>query len=157
MPVSDLYLSVVLTGVADDGAVAATRAAWTTGLCVPAEVVVSPSRNAGIRQAAGEFVVATRAGVTPSAEIIALVNARRLDAGAIYRADVLEESAGVRRLWTREGCSRVSADGVRLAEDKDVYAGDGSVVLGAGWFPVESDACYRWIESAAEFEIARPD
>ncbi|MEO8368595.1 MAG: hypothetical protein ABI806_05300 [Candidatus Solibacter sp.] len=151
---SGVYLSVAL---ADAPGAEATRAAWTAGLLVPSEVVVAPSRNAAIRQATGEFIVATKAGVLPSIEVIALANARALDASAFYRADLLEVSEGVRRLWTREGCARVSADGIRLPEDQDIFPADGSVRLGKGWFPLESDAPYRWLESTAEFEIVRPD
>lgn len=125
--------------------------------------------NAGIRQARGEFILVTRAGVLFSDELMQFLAARRLEHGRLYRIDRRDVSAGVPvpgtiadrlaycrshvvRLSAREGSFAVTPEGFRQNEPGDITRAGSDIYFGSGWFPVEigDGEPFRWIENDAE-------
>jgi hypothetical protein len=136
--------------------------------CLPLYQMIA--KNAGIRRARGEFVLATNIDVLFSDELMQFFAARRLESGRMYRIDrhdvmsdvpecgtVDEQLAYCRshllRINTREGTYKLSDDGSRALEVNDIVIPGSGIRFGCGWFPVErspSGEIFRWASSDAE-------
>jgi hypothetical protein len=133
-------------------------------------------KNAGIRRARGEFVLATNIDILFSDELIGFVAEGRLDPDKMYRVDrwdvmpdvpvdgtVDEQLAYCQshliRLNAREGTFRVGSDGLRCIEESDVVALGGPIKLGVNWFHREfsGDEPFRWVDNDAQLYVDRPD
>lgn len=135
------------------------------------------AKNAGIRRACGEFVLATNIDVLFSDELMQFFAEHRLEAGRMYRIDrhdamsdvpecgpVEEQLAYCRshliRINTREGTYKLTEDGSHALEAIDIVIPDSGITFGRGWFPVErlSPAeVFRWAASDAEVTVRLPD
>ncbi|MCU1238656.1 MAG: hypothetical protein JWP63_6623 [Candidatus Solibacter sp.] len=117
------------------------------------EVIVTESRNAGIRQARGEFILNTSGDLEFSAELIEFLISRRLEKGRLYRIDLREGNV----LHAREGSFPLTAGGLRANAVEDVAGVDSGVHFGDGWFPPERDPksgeIFRWIGNDAEVVV----
>jgi hypothetical protein len=140
---------------------------WASWQALPLFQMIG--KNAGIRRARGEFVLATNVDVLFSDELMSFLGERRLDPHRMYRLDrwdvmpdvpvdapVEEQLEYCRthliRLNAREGTFRVGNDGLRLLEDEDILAQDAAMRLGRGWFQREmsGEEPFRWVENDAE-------
>lgn len=127
------------------------------------------AKNAGIRRARGEFILATNIDILFSDEIMQFVAARRLERGKMYRVDRWDVMADVPvdacveeqlayckshllRVNAREGTFGLSADGQRVLEPNDIAAPNVELSLGTGWFPREfsGEEPFRWVDNDAE-------
>jgi hypothetical protein len=134
------------------------------------------AKNVGIRRARGQFILATNVDIVFSDEIMSFLASRKLEKGRMYRVDrtdvMSDVSAGgtldeqlaycrshVLRLCACEGVFRLTPDGLRENEPKDIVAPEAGIHFGPGWFPVERyDAaeCFRYIERDAEVAVDAP-
>ena len=133
------------------------------------------AKNAGIRRARGEFVLATNLDIVFSAELMEFLAKRRLETGVMYRIDrhdVAHEippyntvgellafcETHMLRVFAREGEFQVSVGGQRALHQQDIAPLEGGVHFGAGWSSAESSEGqrYRWVESQAELFLERP-
>lgn len=133
------------------------------------------AKNAGIRRARGQFILATNIDILFSSELIRFIAGRCLTSGKMYRIDRWDVMPGVSvdapveeqlaycrshliRLNTRDGTYRLSPDGHRALEPDDIIGTDAEVSLGTGWFQRErsGDEPFRWVENDAELVIASP-
>ena len=133
-------------------------------------------KNAGIRRARGEFVLATNIDILFSSELAAFLAGRRLRHGRMYRIDRHDAMSGVPveaaieeqlawcrshliRVNTREGTFRVAPDGRPVLMDGDIAAADSGVLFGKGWMPVErytASEPFRWAGNHAELLLENP-
>jgi hypothetical protein len=130
------------------------------------------AKNAGIRRAHGEFILATNIDVLFSDELMSFIAARKLQRGKMYRIDRWDIESGVPvdapveeqlayakshliRVCAREGTFRVSPDGTPVLETDDIASPGGGVRLGENWFPREmsGDEPFRWVENDPELLI----
>jgi hypothetical protein len=130
------------------------------------------AKNAGIRRARGEFILATNIDILFSDELMSFIAARKLERGKMYRIDRWDIESNVPvdapveqqlayaqshliRVCAREGTFRVSPDGVPVLETNDIASPDAGVRLGENWFPREmsGDEPFRWVENDAELLI----
>jgi hypothetical protein len=133
------------------------------------------AKNAGIRRARGEFVLATNPGIVLSAELMRFLAERRLEQRTIYRIDRHDVSSDipggatsdqllafceshVLRVFTAEGAFPFDPDGLRALEETDIVEGDAGIRFGAGWYPVDDSGGepFRWMAKEAEIVIHRP-
>jgi len=133
------------------------------------------AKNAGIRRARGQFVLATNLDIIFSAELMQFLGERRLEHGKMYRMDRTDVAshipAGatvdellafceshVLRIFAREGVMKLSSDGRRVLEDEDIVAPGEGIWFGTGWHAIEKTDCrrYRWAEPEAEIVFERP-
>jgi hypothetical protein len=133
------------------------------------------AKNAGIRRARGEFVLATSPDIIFSAELMQLFAERRLEPRSLYRIDrhdvegdvpapaTAEQLAAycanhVRRVLAAEGEFELERDGLRKLDPHDVVSQDAGIHFGAGCCPVESDDAgrFRWLVNGAEIIVERP-
>jgi len=133
------------------------------------------AKNAGIRRARGEFVLATNLDIIFSAELMEFLAERRLETGVMYRIDrhdVAREipsystvgellafcETHLLRVFAREGEFQLSGNGQRALDQQDIVAREDGVRFGAGWSSVECSEGqrYRWVESQAELFLERP-
>jgi hypothetical protein len=91
----------------------------------------SRSRNAAIRSAQGEFVLATTAGTVFSDELMGFLASRKLQRNRMYRADRYDAA----RVWAREGVFPITPEGLRANAPDDIAAADCGIHFQAGWFP----------------------
>ncbi len=134
------------------------------------------AKNAGIRRARGEFVIAMNLDIVCSAELMQFLAERRLEPRKIYRIDRhdvannVPPGAGVDQLlafcnshilqiFAAEGYSAIAPDGLRQLEPRDVAPPGAGLRLGAGWYEVESyqDVYFRWIAPEAQIVFQQPD
>src|SRR5579863_7480707 len=128
------------------------------------------AKNAGIRRARGMFVLATNIDILFSDELMRRFAERRLQAGRMYRIDrhdVMSEvpvdeppdvqlaycQRHILRINAREGTYKLTPDGQRALEDRDIAQQDSGITFGRGWFAVEREAparVFRWAEDNAE-------
>ncbi len=122
---------------------------------VPPGVREAAARNAGIREARGEFILSTEIDIAFSDELMRFLASRQLRKGRIYRIDLHEGD----RLHAREGAFQLSAEGLRKNQPEDITGAESGIHFGEGWFPAERDRqtgeVFRWIENAAAV-ILRP-
>jgi len=133
------------------------------------------AKNAGIRRARGEFVLATNLDTICSAELVRFFAARQLERRTMYRIDRHDVASSfppgvtadetlafcqthVLRIFTRDGAIEFAPDGLRVVERRDIVPPAAGIRLGRGWYHLESldDAPYRWIAAAAEVIFEKP-
>jgi hypothetical protein len=133
------------------------------------------AKNAGIRRARGEFVLATNLDIIFSAELMRFLAERRLERGKMYRVDRTDVASYIPagatvdellafceshrlRIFAREGVMQLSGNGRRVVEDEDIVGPGEGMWLGTGWHGIEmSDGRpYRWVEPEAEIIFERP-
>jgi hypothetical protein len=133
------------------------------------------AKNAGIRRARGEFILATNVDILFSSELASFFAERNLERGLMYRIDrhdamsdvpvdrpIEEQLAWCRshllRVNRREGTFHVGADGRPVLTDGDVAAPGSGVLFGEGWLPVElwrPGKPFRWAGHRAELLLDR--
>ena len=133
------------------------------------------AKNAGIRRARGEFVLATNIDIVMSPELMRFFADRRLEKGKIYRinrtdvernvpagataAGIVEFCQNHRlRVFTSEGGFDLAPDGRIALEQDDIVEPDAGISFGSGWYPVDrgSSEPFRWITPLAELTVVRP-
>jgi hypothetical protein len=109
------------------------------------------AKNAGIRRARGEFVLATNIDVLLNHPLMQFIAERKLEKGKMYRIDrhdvetFVPEDAPIDemlaycdshllRVNAREGTYPVTQTGMRVAEPLDVVEQDSGISLEGGWF-----------------------
>jgi hypothetical protein len=127
------------------------------------------AKNAGIRRARGEFILATNIDILFSDELMQFISGRNLGPGKMYRIDRHDVMSGVPmnasvdeqlaycgshliRVNAREGTFRLGKDGARVPEKSDIAKPQSGLTLGGGWFPPEKeeDEIFRWVSNDAE-------
>jgi hypothetical protein len=122
----------------------------------PAEAGPAKAKNAGIREARGQFILATNSGVLFSEELVGFLASRRLEADCVYRVDCYDVDGfppgfGAEqqlsfcpehsvRLHAREGTFDLTPDGLRRNAPDDIAPVDSGIHFGSGWFPPEKYA-----------------
>jgi hypothetical protein len=133
-------------------------------------------KNAGIRRARGQFVLATNIDILFSDELAEYLGARRLDPGRMYRVDRYDAMSDVPihapveeqlawcgthliRVNRREGTFNVKPDGSPASDAHDVSPLHSGIVFGGGWFALEespSSEVFRWAGESAELLLEDP-
>jgi hypothetical protein len=130
------------------------------------------AKNAGIRRARGEFILATNIDILFSDELFKILAARALETGKMYRADrwdvMAELPAGepieqqlawcnshLLRVNRREGTFPLNPDGSMKIDADDIVAPQDGITLGENWFPRELSGGepFRWVDNDAELVI----
>jgi hypothetical protein len=134
------------------------------------------AKNAGIRRARGEYVLATNIDILFSSELACFFAARRLQQGRMYRIDRHDAMNGVPggasieeqleyckthliRVNVREGTYNVSPDGKPVLNSDDIASAGSGLLFGKGWLPVErytANEPFRWAGEYAELLLERP-
>jgi hypothetical protein len=133
------------------------------------------AKNAGIRRARGEFVLATNLDIVFSPELMQFLAERRLERRTLYRIDrhdVASEipnpasaeqltaycDSHIVRLFTAEGGFELERDGRRKLEVRDIVQPDAGIRFGARCYPVDSDGTtlFRWLADDSEIILQRP-
>jgi len=108
------------------------------------------AKNAGIRRAEGEFILATNIDILFSDELMEFLAARRLEPGRMYRIDRHDVDSGVPvdatvderlaycrthvlRVNAREGTFPLTPDGFRCPAPVDIVSREAGIFPGAGW------------------------
>jgi len=110
------------------------------------------SRNAGIRAASGEFVLATTVDTVFPGELIEFLASRRLERNRMYRADRYDAS----RVWAREGVFPLTAEGLRANVADDITPPGSGIHFGSGWFPAARLAGRTGRFFAGDAEVVLP-
>src|SRR5271157_2951448 len=120
---------------------------------IPAGGAGSRSRNADIRSASGEYLLATTADTVFPDELIEFLASQRLQANRMYRADRYDTS----RVWAREGVFPLTPEGLRANAAEDMAPAGSGIHFGSGWFPASRLAGQmgRFLASDAEVVLAR--
>jgi hypothetical protein len=132
------------------------------------------AKNAGIRRAEGEFILATNIDILLSSELMEFIAARRLERGRMYRVDRHDVDADVPadasleeqlaycrahriRLNAREGTFALTPDGARRLGAVDVVTPAQGIFFGRGWYPPEQHfgQVFRWAGEEAEIGILK--
>src|SRR5277367_4674536 len=130
------------------------------------------AKNAGIRRARGEFILATNLDIIFSAELMRFLAERSLEKHRMYRMDRHDVASDTppystvrellefceshtRRLFAQDGEFQLSNQGLRQLDSQDIVLPDAGIRFGRGWSQIEcSDgARYRWIGDEAELLI----
>jgi len=134
------------------------------------------AKNVGIRRARGEFILATNIDIVFSDELAGFLASQRLERGRMYRIDrhdvmsdvpvdgTLDEQLAycgshLIRVSAREGIYRLTEEGLRRNEERDITRAESGIHFGRGWFPVERYGLqerFRWIENDAEVWLRVP-
>ena len=134
------------------------------------------AKNAGIRRARGEYVLATNIDILFSSELACFFAARRLQQGRMYRIDRHDAMNGVPggapieeqleyckthliRVNVREGTYNVSPEGKPVLNSDDIASAGSGLLFGKGWLPVErytANEPFRWAGQYAELLLERP-
>jgi hypothetical protein len=133
------------------------------------------AKNAGIRRARGEFVLATNIDILFSDELMAFIAGRRLERGKMYRLDRYDVMTDVPvdapveeqlaycnshliRVNKREKTFRLNEDEPQL-EPNDIASPDDGISFQTGWYDleIEGDQPFRWVNNDAEIRIRRGD
>jgi hypothetical protein len=134
------------------------------------------AKNVGIRRARGQFILATNIDILFSDELVEHLAQGKLERGRMYRIDRHDAMSGVPagggveeqlayckshllRINAREGTFRVTRDGRRALETRDIAPPDSGVTFGAGWFTVEGvegRRVYRAVDNHAEVFVGPP-
>jgi len=130
------------------------------------------AKNAGIRRARGEFILATNIDILFSSELMAFIAGRRLEKGRMYRIDRLDAAAGVPldasaeeqleycrtnllRVNCREFTFPVTREGLPLPAEPDIVPPGSGILLGRGWYPPEEfGELFRWMGQEGEIILA---
>ena len=121
------------------------------------------AKNAGIRRATGDFILATNIDILFSDELMELIAARRLDPGRMYRLDRTDVAAEVPvdapvpeqleycrthriRINARDGTFPLTPEGLRARSPVDVVPPDAGILFGEDWRSAEQHAghVFRW-------------
>jgi hypothetical protein len=145
---------------------------------VPREICPAIAKNAGIRRARGQFILATDLGIVFSDELMEFLALRRLEPERMYRIDrhdvesdvpagaTLDEhleycrthSTGLR---AREGSFALTPEGLRRNASDDITSAHSGLHFGEGWFPAEkytvTAETFRWIHNDAEILARVPE
>jgi hypothetical protein len=132
------------------------------------------AKNAGVRRARGEFVLATNLDIIFSAELVQFLSARRLERRVLYRIDRYDVASDIPapstaeqllaycgdhmlRVFDAAGGFELEKGGVRALETSDIVAPDAGIRFGPGCYPVYSDGHthFRWIANEAEIAFKR--
>ncbi len=130
------------------------------------------AKNAGIRRAIGEFVLATNIDILFSDELMRFIADRRLKRGKMYRVDrydvmsdvpvdaSVEErlaycSSHLIRVNTEDGTFRLSEEGPRPLQSSDIATPDSGISFQSGWYERELDGGrpFRWVNNDAEIRL----
>jgi hypothetical protein len=130
------------------------------------------AKNAGIRRAEGEFILATNIDILLSDELMRFLAERRLEPGRLYRIDRHDVDSDVPaeapvearldycrahciRLNAREGTFALTPDGFRKPAPVDILAGTDEIFFGAGWHAPEQrfGQVSRWGSGDAEIAV----
>lgn len=133
------------------------------------------AKNAGIRRAAGRFILATNIDVLFSEELFEFLRERALQPGRMYRLDRLDVAAGVPvdasveerlefcrnhmlRINAREGTFAVSPNGLRTPAEEDITEAGCGISLGRGWYEPSQyfGQVSRWVSNEAELILKPP-
>jgi hypothetical protein len=133
------------------------------------------AKNVGIRRARGEFVLVTNIDVILSDEMMRFFAQRKLERGRMYRVDRTDVAADVPvdapvdqqvawcrghviRLCARDGIFKLTPEGLRQQEPKDITRPDSGIWFGTGWYEVERYMVdhFRWIRDGAEMFLRVP-
>jgi hypothetical protein len=133
------------------------------------------AKNAGIRRARGEFVLATNPDIICSAELMQFLAGRRLETGKMYRIDRHDVRSDVPshatpedllafcrrnmlRIFTAEGSAALAQDGLRSLEKPDIVSPAAGIRFGRGWYDSQTydGQRLRWIAPEAEIIFRRP-
>ena len=133
------------------------------------------AKNAGIRRAEGEFILATNLDIVFSEELFRFLAERRLERGKMYRIDRYDVAADLPldatvdqqlaycqthllRINAREGTFRAAPGGLRLPAAADVVSADSGIFLGPGWFQPEQHSLrvFRWASDDAQLVALPP-
>jgi hypothetical protein len=133
------------------------------------------AKNVGIRRARGQFVLATNLDIIFSAELVKFLAERRLERRKMYRMDRTDIASHIPagapvdellafcaahrlRIFAREGEMKLSGNGRRAIEHRDIVEPEQGIWLGTGWHGVEESdrGQYRWAEPEAEIVFQRP-
>ncbi len=118
-------------------------------------IVTAPARrNAGIRKARGEFILATRIANLCPEELVCFLASNSLQKGRFYRADRLD---GEKRLIAREGVFTLTAGGLRENPAGDITSPGSGIHFGNGWFPLTeiNDRVGRFAGNDAEVILTK--
>jgi hypothetical protein len=133
-------------------------------------------KNAGIRRARGQFILATNIDILFSDELAQYLSSQRLEPGRMYRIDRHDAMSDVPldapveeqlawcgthliRVNRREGSFNVKPDGSPALDARDVAALDSGIVFGPGWFALERSPwseVFRWAGESAELLLEDP-
>jgi hypothetical protein len=150
------------------------HAKYPHGAALPLYQMIA--KNAGIRRARGQFVLATNIDILFSDELAEYLATRRLERGRMYRIDrhdAMSEvpvdvpvqsqlawcGAHLIRVNRREGSFPVKPDGRPALEARDAAAPDSGIIFGRGWYAVESHIppeVFRWAGEFAELLLENP-
>ncbi|HYL77548.1 MAG TPA: hypothetical protein VEU96_25260 [Bryobacteraceae bacterium] len=133
------------------------------------------AKNAGIRRARGEFVLATNIDIVMSPELMRFFAGRKLEKGKIYRINRTDVASGIPagapvaelvefcrnhmlRVFTSEGGFELGDDGLPVLETNDIVEPNAGIRFGPGWYPVDRGGAepFRWIAPEAELTLERP-
>ena len=132
------------------------------------------AKNAGVRRARGEFVLATNLDIIFSAELVQFLAAHRLERRVLYRIDRHDVAGDIPtpstvdqllahcedhmlRVFDASGRFELEKGGLRLLETTDIVAADAGIRFGPGCYPVDSEGptYFRWIANEAEIALER--
>jgi hypothetical protein len=134
------------------------------------------AKNVGIRRARGQFILATNIDIVFSGELVQFLASQRLERGRMYRIDrhdamsdvpvdgTLDEQLAycrshLIRVYARDGIYRLTQDGFRRNEERDITRAESGIHFGKGWFSVEwytPQEPFRSIENDAEVWLRVP-
>ncbi|HYL76469.1 MAG TPA: hypothetical protein VEU96_19810 [Bryobacteraceae bacterium] len=133
------------------------------------------AKNAGIRRALGEFVLATNLDIVLSAEVMRFMADRRLEKRKMYRMDRTDVANNVPiratsdqlvqfcenhmvKVFNSEGGFDLGPDGLLALEANDIVGRDAGFRFGSGWYPVDRGSAepFRWMAREADLLLYRP-
>jgi hypothetical protein len=134
------------------------------------------AKNAGIRRARGQFVMATNLDIVFSPELMQFLAARQLDPRAMYRMDRYDVAnrippdagldelldfckSNVIRVAAREGTFDTDGSNIRPVETNDILSPDSGIRLGKGWYELDQypeSPWMRYFEPRAIVHFHRP-
>ncbi len=134
------------------------------------------AKNAGIRRARGEYVLATNIDILFSDDLMRHIAVRRLEKNRMYRIDRTDVGADVPvdapideqldycrqniiRVNKRGETVSVTVEGPRRPEENDIVEAGGGILLGEGWYPLEEmdGRPFRWMQLEGEVIVRTGD
>jgi hypothetical protein len=134
------------------------------------------AKNAGIRRARGQFVLATNLDIVFSPELMQFLASRQLDPRAMYRMDRYDVANripdgadldellefckhNIIRVAAREGTYDTDGSNIRPVERDDIVVADAGIRLGRGWYELEQypgSPRMRYFEPDARIHFEQP-
>jgi len=133
------------------------------------------AKNVGIRRARGEFILVTNIDVVCSNELFEFFASRQLKKGFLYRIDRTDAAThvpvdgsldeqlaycrdNVIRSCARDGIFKLTPEGFRQHESKDITRPDSGIWFGNGWHEIERYTIdlFRWMREEAELFLSVP-